>query len=88
MKNTIEKGSQFATSLYELEEVKKDFLWLIYEISESDWDRKMPGQSWTAKEEMVHIVQALEVIPKGIRKAIKGSGRSVLALSHQIFAAG
>ena len=40
---------------------------------------------WTAKQEMVHIVQVLDVIPAGIRQAVSGSGRSVLSLIPTAF---
>ncbi len=73
-------ASHFEKIKRELEEAKQDFLWLINEFSDNDWDRNLPGGPWTAKEEMVHIVQALEVIPKGIKRAIDESGgRSILS---------
>lgn len=75
----IDKVSHFAIIKSELEEVKNKFLWLVYENPEYDWGRKVPGDAWTAKEEMVHIVQALEVLPKGIRLALHGGKRSILS---------
>jgi hypothetical protein len=63
----------------ELEEVRKKSLCLVYEIPENDWGRKVPGEAWVAKEEMVHIVQALEVLPKAIRLAVHDGKRSILS---------
>lgn len=64
----------------ELKKVQLRFLHLLDEISEKDWDRRFPGEGWTAKQEMVHIVQALNVIPNGIRRASRGGRRSILAI--------
>jgi hypothetical protein len=77
MKN---KMSLFLNTEKELEEVKNNFLWLVYEISEKDWDRKIPDEAWTAKEEMFHIVQALEILPKGINLAVGDGRRSILSI--------
>lgn len=64
----------------ELSKVQLGFLHLIDEISEEDWNRRFPGKGWTIKQEMVHIVQVLNVIPKGIRRASNGGRRSILAI--------
>ena len=58
-----DKVSHFAIIKSELEEVEKKLPWLVNEIPENDWGRKVPGRAWAAKEEMVYIVQALEVLP-------------------------
>jgi hypothetical protein len=50
------KVSHFAIIKSELEEVKKKFLWLVYEILKNDWGRKIPGEVRAAKEEMMHII--------------------------------
>ena len=52
---------------------------MVYEIPENDWGRNVPGEAWAAKEEMVHIIQALEVLPKGIRLAVHDGKRSILS---------
>ena len=80
MTNTKDSASHFEIIRNELEEVRKNFKWLIYEISDNDWKKKIPGEVWTVKSEMVHIVQALEVIPFGITRAIEGRGRSILSI--------
>jgi hypothetical protein len=64
----------------ELEKVQLRFLHLLDEIPEKDWDRHFPGEGWTVKQEMVHIVQVLNVIPNGIRRASRGGRRSFLAI--------
>ena len=63
----------------ELVDVKKEFISLVKETSEDYWERKFKGEIWTIKEEMVHIVQALQILPKGINRAITESGRSFLS---------
>ena len=63
----------------ELEEVRKNFLRLSGLIPNEALDRKFPGEGWTIKQELVHIVQALEILPKGIRRAVMGKGRSALS---------
>ena len=65
-----DKVIHFAIIKSALKGIKNKFLWLVYEIPENDWGRKDPGEAWGAKEDMVHIVQALEVCPKGIRLAV------------------
>ena len=62
-----------------LVDVKKEFISLVKELSDHHWERKIKGETWTIKEEMVHIVQALQVLPKGIDRAISGRGRSLLS---------
>lgn len=79
MANTTDNdGSHFEIIKNELEEVKQEFLWLINEIAINEWDRKIAGEGWSAKEELVHMAQALEVLPKGIQRAIGESGRRSL----------
>jgi len=63
-----------------LEGVRLKFLCLLDKISENDWNRRFPGEGWTIKQEMVHIVQVLNVIPSGIERASKGGRRSILAI--------
>jgi hypothetical protein len=64
----------------ELERVQLRFLHLLDEIPEEDWDRHFPGEGWKVKQEMVHIVQVLNVLPNGIRRASGGGRRSFLAI--------
>ena len=66
--------------LEELENVRLKFLHLLDEVSEKDWNRRFPGEGWTIKQEMVHIVQVLDIIPAGIRRASAGRARSFLAI--------
>ena len=63
----------------ELVEVRKEFTLLVKEISEDNWEGKINGETWSIKEELVHIVQALQVLPKGVNQAIKESGQSLLS---------
>ncbi len=49
-----------------LEEVQIKFLRLLEEIPDRDLERKPVGENWTIKQELVHIVQVLEVLPAGI----------------------
>jgi len=64
----------------ELVDVRKAFIALVKEHSDHHWESKLKGETWTVKEELVHIVQALQVLPKGIRRAVSANrGRSLLA---------
>ncbi len=62
----------------QLEGVKLKFLGLLEEIPDADWERKPSGEGWTVKQEMVHILQVLQVIPRGIKRASAGRKRSLL----------
>ncbi len=64
----------------ELEGVRLDFLKLLHEISDSDWDRRLPGEGWTARQEMAHVTQVLQLMPTGIRRAATGRRYSVLSV--------
>lgn len=64
----------------ELEKVQTGFFHLLEKIPEEDWNRRFPGEGWTIKQEMVHIVQVINIIPKGILRASKGGRRSILAI--------
>ena len=61
-----------------LEGVQLKFIHLLGEISDQDWERNISGEGWTAKQEMVHIVQVLQVLPAGIERARAGGKRSLL----------
>ena len=63
----------------ELVDVKNEFVSLVNELSINNWERKITGEVWSIKEELVHVVQALQVLPKGINRAIIGGGRSPLS---------
>ena len=65
-----------------LETVQSRFLRLLEEIPDPDWDRKIPGEGWTIKQQMVHIVQALEVLPAGIARASQGGDSG--AIKHRV----
>ena len=70
---------QYKSIRDELEEVRLAFLGLLQEIPDRDWDRPLPGEGWTAKQQMVHIAQVLSVLPAGIERANTGRRRSVLS---------
>ncbi len=72
--------SHFQTAQDKLEQVQLRFLRLLEEIPEGDWDRKPAGRGWTIKQEMVHVVQVLELLPAGIERACRGGERSLLGL--------
>ena len=74
------QSTRFESIREELEKVRVRFLHLLEEISEKDWDRRFLGEGWTVKQEMVHIVQVLNVLPHGIRRISKGDRRSFLAI--------
>lgn len=61
-----------------LDDVQVRFHHLLEEFPDVDWDKKSVGAGWTFKQEMVHIVQALQVLPAGIERASKGGKRSLL----------
>lgn len=66
--------------LNDLEETQSRFLSLLDRLPDDAFDQSSPGAGWTLKEEMVHIVQVLELMPAGIERAVKGGGRSLLAV--------
>ena len=39
----------------ELVDVRNEFTSFVKELSEDNWERKIEGETWTIKEEMVHI---------------------------------
>jgi hypothetical protein len=73
-----DKSRKVQTMQKKLEGVQLRFLQLLEEIRDVDWDQKSVEDGWTIKQEMVHIVQALRVLPVGIERASKGSKRSIL----------
>ncbi len=72
-------SNQFASIQPELEEVRQSFLRLLDLIPDDVLDHRFPGEGWTIKQELVHIIQALELLPKGIKRAVLGQSRSVLS---------
>lgn len=74
------QSARFESVRENLERVRGKFLCLLDKISEKDWNRRLPGEGWTIKQEMVHIVQVLNVLPSGIKRASKGGRRSILAI--------
>jgi hypothetical protein len=74
------QSTRFESVREKLERVQGKFIYLLDKISENDWNRRFPGEGWTIKQEMVHIVQVLNVLPKGIKRASKGDRRSILAI--------
>jgi hypothetical protein len=75
----LKQSARLEAILEELDKARLKFLHLLDEVSEKDWNRRFPGEGWTIKQEMVHIVQVLNVIPDGIRRASTGRVRSFLA---------
>jgi len=73
-----EQLNKITTIQIRLEEVQRKFVQLLHEIPDQDWERKLSGEGWTVKQEMVHIVQVLQVLPTGIRRASTGGKRSLL----------
>jgi hypothetical protein len=63
----------------ELEEVRSAFLNLLNEIPDRDFNRALPGEAWTAKQEMMHVARLLSVLPRGIIQAQTGRKRSLLS---------
>ncbi len=63
----------------ELEGVRREFLELLAQIPQGAWDHRIPGEGWTAKQEMYHIAQAISILPGGIRGALQGKQKSALA---------
>ena len=72
-------SSQFANIQLELDEVRQNFLGLLELIPDEALDCKFPGEGWTVKQELVHIVQAVVILPKGIKRAVSGKSRSALS---------
>jgi hypothetical protein len=72
-------SSRYAIIRDELEGTRKSFLELLDEIPDRDFERLLPGEVWTAKQEMMHITQLLSVLPNGIKKAYAGRNRSLLS---------
>lgn len=63
----------------QLEEVKLRFLNYLEDIPDHFWEWKSTGKGWTVKQEMVHILQVIQVIPHGIKRAITGKKHSLLS---------
>lgn len=75
----LKQSARLDAILEELEKSRLKFLHLLDEVSKKDWNLRLSGEGWTIKQEMVHIVQVLNVIPSGIRRASSGRVRSFLA---------
>jgi hypothetical protein len=74
------QSTHFESAREELERVRIKYLYLLDNIPGDDWNRRFPGEGWTIKQEMVHIVQVLKVIPRGVQRASKGGRHSILAI--------
>lgn len=74
------QSARFESVREKLERVRSKFLTLLDKISENDWNRRFPGEGWTIKQEMVHIVQVLNVLPYGIKCVSTGGRRTILAI--------
>jgi hypothetical protein len=57
-------SDRFTSIQPELEDVRQSFLRLVDLIPDEALDRRFPGEGWTIKQELVHIVQALAILPK------------------------
>lgn len=64
----------------ELEILRLRFFQLLREIPDENWNIHPPGEDWTIKQEMFHIVQVVNLLPKGIKNASEGGKRSMLAI--------
>jgi hypothetical protein len=73
---------------HRLEEVKLNFNRLLEGISDDDWERKIHGKGWTPQQEMVHIVQALEVLIAGVTRQHQEENDPHLDLYRPEFEAG
>jgi hypothetical protein len=76
---SFDTHSKFLLIQSELEKVRSEFLDLLYQISENAWNRRFPGEGWTAKQEMCHMAQAVGILPGGIHRALQGKQKSALA---------
>jgi hypothetical protein len=74
-----EPSLKFTYYQAELESTKAEFLELLAVIPDEDWNRRIPGEHWTVKQELAHVAQALQTQPEGIRRATTGHGGAVLA---------
>jgi hypothetical protein len=72
-------SDKFVNIQPELEEVRQNFLRLLELIPDDVFDRRFPGEGWTIKQELVHIVQAIAILPKGIKRAVLGKSPSFLS---------
>ena len=74
------QSTRFEAVREKLEDTRSQFLHLLDTIPEKDWERRHPGEGWTIKQEMVHIVQVVSILSNGIIRASQGSRRSLLAI--------
>lgn len=77
---SLKHSARFESVREELEMLRSRYLHLLNEIPDKDWNRRFPGEGWTIKQEMVHIVQVVNILPNGIRRASRGGRRSILAI--------
>jgi uncharacterized damage-inducible protein DinB len=75
---TMPQPTLYQIARDQLQAVETRFCRLLGEIPESDWDSKPAEGGWTARQQLVHMVQVLEVLPAGIRRASTGGKRSLL----------
>jgi len=75
-----EQAVRFEFIREELETLRLRFIQLLREIPEEKWNTRPPGEAWTTKQEMTHIVQVVKILPKGIKNASEGGRRSMLAI--------
>jgi len=71
--------SKFELIQDRLADVQAKFLALLEEIPDELLEYDWADRRWTIKEELVHIVQVVEIMPGGIEKARTDRKRSMLA---------
>ncbi len=76
-----EQSTKFGYYKAELESVKDEFLHLLATIPDEDWNRRIPGEHWTVKQQLAHVAQAIQTLPEGIRRATTGHGGTLLAIT-------
>lgn len=65
----------------QLQAIRGAFHTLLNSISDRDLERVMPGNRWSTKAELVHVVQAAQFVPGGIDQARRGQRTSLLSLA-------
>jgi uncharacterized damage-inducible protein DinB len=75
----MSKSKYFQTAQSQLTNIETEFLRLVSDIPESAWNARPRHGGWTAKQQLVHMVQVVEILAKGIRRASTGGQRSWLS---------
>jgi len=64
----------------QLEAMRGAFHALLNSISDNDLERVIPGNEWSTKAELVHVLQATQFVPGGIDQARQGRRTSLLSM--------